>query len=75
MTREELLEEAFSDGGKLASAYTRLVDAVISVIACDRVAYKDYSNDDIHKLELLPDESVMVADLLRGLGLPIGHYP
>ncbi len=52
----------------------KLESAVMHVIECAR-ACGDCPPEDFRKLELLPNDSVMVADLLRGLGLPIGDYP
>ncbi|MES2347872.1 MAG: hypothetical protein V4641_09925 [Pseudomonadota bacterium] len=58
----------------LKEAHERLRAAVISVIECDRI-YGGADPEDSRKLELLPGDSVIVADLLRGLGLDIGDYP
>lgn len=56
--------------------YDRLRDAVIDVIEMDRLAGGIVdTSDDARKLELLEGDSVIVADLLRGLGLEIGDYP
>ena len=56
------------------SRFRRLSDAVLSVIELDR-ALASADTASYRKLEMLPGDSVMVADLLRGLGLPIGNYP
>ena len=56
-------------------AFERLKSAVMHVIECDRACGGKCDYNDLRKIELLEGDSVMVADLLRGLGLEIGDYP
>jgi hypothetical protein len=60
--------------GFMLEAHERLRKAVIEVIALDRLLIgKDCV--EAYSVELLEGDSVMVADLLRGLGVEIGDYP
>lgn len=52
----------------------QLREAVLNVIELDRLI-GGKSQEDATKIELLEGDSVLVADLLRGMGLPIGDYP
>jgi hypothetical protein len=54
--------------------YLKLERAAMEVIFIDRLN-GGKNEKEAGKKELLPDDSVKVADLLRGMGLPIGDYP
>lgn len=81
---EKAAEEFQDDGetsgvGKLTEQlieeHRRLRKAVIGVISIDRMLGGTENEDHARRVELQPGDSVMVADLLRGLGVPVGDYP